>query len=91
MSSNTYFTTICLIESNNLGFNMNHIIYRLKNSYSLLNTDSSHLYHFLQRLVLNNKKVLLTTFGISSVFLLVGFLSFLLMIITIKFIKISNF
>ena len=49
------------------------MIYRYKNSYSLFNPDRSHLHHFLKRLGLNNVKVLLIIFCLSSVFLVLGF------------------
>ena len=48
------------------------IIYRFKNSSSLLKPDRSHLHHFLQRLGFNNIKVLLSIFGLSSVCLSLG-------------------
>jgi len=49
------------------------IMFRFKNSYSLLKPDRSHLHHFLQRLELNNTQVVLSIFGLSSLLLLLGF------------------
>jgi len=48
------------------------MIYRFKNSSSLLKPDRSHLHHFLQRLGFNDIKVLLSIFGLSSIYLLLG-------------------
>ena len=49
------------------------IIFRFKNSSSLLSPDRSHLHHFLQRLELNNLQVLLSIFCLSCICLLLGF------------------
>ena len=48
------------------------IIYRFKNSCSLLSPDRSHLHHFIQKLGFNNVKVLLIIFGLSSFCILLG-------------------
>ena len=48
------------------------MIYRFKNSSSLLIPDRTHLHHFLQRLGFNNVKVLLSIFSLSSICLLLG-------------------
>lgn len=50
------------------------IIYRFKNSSSLLSPDRSHLHHFMQRLGFNNIKVILSIFGLSSLCILLGLL-----------------